>query len=66
MNDKIDDRTIVLALLQQHGISPTPEEIDIMVKSYELTRAGVNSLYSVPGVRYEAPAITFDPRLGSA
>lgn len=66
MSDALDDRTIVLAHLQQHGISPTPEEIDGMVAAYATTRAGINALYSVPGVRYESPAITFDPRLGSS
>jgi hypothetical protein len=65
MSDKIDDRTSVLALLQMSGLTPTPDEIDTMVTAYPLARQAVASLYTVPGVRYETPAITFDPRLPS-
>jgi hypothetical protein len=65
MSEKIDDRTSVLALLQMSGLAPTPDEIDTMVTAYPLARQAVESLYTVPGVRYETPAITFDPRLAS-
>lgn len=66
MSDKLDDRTLVLAALQQAGITPTPDEIDKMVESYPQSRLAAAALYSVPGVRYEDPAITFDPRLGAS
>jgi hypothetical protein len=65
MPDKLDDRTSVLALLQMSGLNPTTDEIDAMVTAYPLARQAVESLYTVPGVRYETPAITFDPRLAS-
>lgn len=65
MSELIDDRTKVLALLQQSGLEPTREEIDTMVTAYPLARQAVASLYIVPGVRYEDPAVTFDPRLAS-
>jgi hypothetical protein len=56
------DRQVVESLLTMHGISPTPAEVDTLVASYPQTRASVASLYTLPGVRYEDPAITFDPR----
>jgi hypothetical protein len=63
MSEPLDDRTLVLAALQQAGISPSADEIDAMVTSYPTAREAAAALYSVPGVRYEDPAITFDPRL---
>jgi len=60
-----DDRNTVLALLRMSGLRPTPEEIDRIVETFPATRAMVDSLYDVPGVRYEEPAVTFDPRFPS-
>lgn len=57
-----DTRSIVLALLAVNGLQPSEAEIDVMVANYAGARARVDSLYSLPGVRYEEPAITFDPR----
>jgi len=57
-----DARETVVSLLAQAGIKPTADEIDRLVDAYPETRAGVESLYTVPGVRYEEPAVTFDPR----
>ena len=62
MSDKIDDRTTVHALLQAIGLHPTAEEIDTMVSTFPIARQAAGALYAVPGVRYEEPAITFDPR----
>ena len=59
----IDDRVTVLALLQMNGLSPTEEEVEAMVAGYPMARAMVASLYAMPGVRYEEPAVTFDPRV---
>jgi hypothetical protein len=36
-----------------------------MAGKYPATRAMVESLYAMPGVRYEEPAVTFDPRTPS-
>ena len=57
-----DARETVMTLLAQAKISPTADEIDRLVDAYDEARAGVEKLYSVPGVRYEEPAVTFDPR----
>lgn len=59
----IADKEMVSALLQLHGITPSAEEFDKLVESYAPTRAAVAALYTMPGVRYEEPAITFDPRV---
>lgn len=57
------DREVVTALLALNRISPTPEEIDRLVAAYPQTREGVEALYTMPGVRYAEPAVTFDPRV---
>jgi len=62
---EIDDRTTVLALLQMSGLSPTDAEVDVMVRGYPAGREMVAALYTMPDVRYEDPAITFDPRLAT-
>ena len=61
-DDPVDDRTTVLALLAMHGLSPTQREVDALVAGYPASRAMVALLYAMPGVRYEEPATTFDPR----
>jgi hypothetical protein len=61
--DTVDDRTTVLALLQMSGLHPTETEIEKMIAGYPTSRAMVDSLYTLPGVRYEEPAVTFDPRV---
>lgn len=66
MSEQLDDRTLVLAALQQAGIAPTAEEVDTMVAAYPKARQAAAALYTVPGVRYEDPAITFDPRLAAS
>jgi hypothetical protein len=57
------DRQIVDALLTLHGITPSEEEIAKLVDAYPATRAAVATLYTMQGVRYEEPAVTFDPRV---
>ncbi|HZE47963.1 MAG TPA: hypothetical protein VE074_00300 [Jatrophihabitantaceae bacterium] len=59
----MSDKEIVLALLQMSGLSPTEAEVEAMVASYPASRQMVAALYSMPGVRYEEPAVTFDPRV---
>lgn len=59
----MSDKEIVVALLQMSGLSPTEAEVEAMVASYPTSRQMVAALYSMPGVRYEEPAVTFDPRV---
>lgn len=57
------DRDLVLAMLEKAALTPTPDEIDRLVAGYPTMRAMVDRLYNLPGVRYEEPAVTFDPRV---
>ena len=59
---QLDDRTLVLAALQQYGLSPSPAEVDALVATYPLVRAEMARLYAVDEARYEDPALTYDPR----
>jgi uncharacterized 2Fe-2S/4Fe-4S cluster protein (DUF4445 family) len=54
---------MVDALLALHGITPSEDEIAKLVEAFPATRAAVATLYTMEGVRYEEPAITFDPRV---
>ncbi len=62
MAEKIADDTTVRALLQMAGVTPTEPEIETLVAGFAGTRAMVDSLYTMPGVRYEEPAVIFDAR----
>lgn len=57
-----DDRTMVEALLAQHQVTPSPDEVAEFVRRYAGNRRLADSLASMPGVRYEEPAVIFDPR----
>jgi hypothetical protein len=63
LSEKIDDNTTVRALLQLAGVTPTEAEVAEFVAGFASTRAMVDSLYAMPGVRYEEPAVIFDARL---
>ena len=60
--EALANRDVVLAALRQADITPTPAEIDAIVGAYPAMRAAADSLYDVPGVEYEVPAMIFDPR----
>jgi hypothetical protein len=62
MTEKISDETTVRALLQMAGVSPSEDEVAALVAGYDGTRAMVSALYTMPGVRYEEPAVIFDAR----
>lgn len=53
----------VTMLLQMRGITPSDKEIAHLATAYPAAREIVETLYAMPGVRYEEPAITFDPRI---
>jgi hypothetical protein len=62
MTERITDETSVRALLQMAGVTPTEAEIEGLIASFAGTRAMVDALYAMPGVRYEEPAVIFDAR----
>lgn len=62
MSEAIDNDTVVRALLQVAGVVPTEFEVADLVAGFALARAMVGTLYAMPGVRYEEPAVIFDAR----
>ena len=57
-----DTRAIVHQLLGRAGLSPLPDEVDQLVEAYESNREELAGIYALTGVRYEEPALVFDPR----
>jgi hypothetical protein len=51
--------TIVRSLLATAGLKLTEEQIAGFVRVYPTLRAQADSLYAIPEVRYEEPAVTF-------
>lgn len=49
-------------LLAQHGLRVSDDELAQLAETYRANRHLIESLYTMPGVRYEEPALTFDPR----
>jgi hypothetical protein len=66
MTDEISDHTTVRVLLHVAGINPTDAEIKDLARGFARTRATVASLYALPGVRDEEPAVTFVAQLHGA
>jgi hypothetical protein len=61
MNDP-DPTVTVRAGFEQAGLTPNESELAAFVAAYAEVRSFLDALYTLPGVRYEAPALTFDPR----
>ncbi len=56
-----DAESTVRTLLAAAGLSPSEEEIAQMVAAYPDHKAGIESLYAIPAVRYESPGLIFSP-----
>lgn len=61
----VDDRAKVLALLQMHGLAPSAKEIDALVAALPMSRGIMQMLSAMPGIRYEEPAVAFEPRVAT-
>ena len=61
MNDA-NQTALVTAAFEQAGLKPSEAELAAFVAAYPGVRAFLDSLYTLPGIRYESPALTFDPR----
>ena len=61
MNDA-DQAVLVAAAFREAGLTPNESELAAFVAAYAGVRSFLDSLYELPGVRYESPALTFDPR----
>jgi len=55
----MDDLTMVRALLDAAGITPSETELAAYAPEYLTRRASVDALYAVPQARYTDPALRF-------
>jgi hypothetical protein len=55
-----DPAVLVPALLAAADISPSPEEVAIMIAQFPGRAAAIESLYLVAEARYEEPDLVFD------
>jgi hypothetical protein len=49
----------VATLLAAAGLPASPAEVLVFAKAYLGFRKGIESLYAIPGCRYELPALNF-------
>jgi hypothetical protein len=47
------------AMLSAAGLDPSAEEREALGKMYATFKPGIDALYAMPEVRYEAPALVF-------
>lgn len=47
------------AMLSAAGLNPSPEEREALGAMYATFKPGMDALYALPEVRYEAPALVF-------
>jgi hypothetical protein len=53
---------LVPALLAAAGLSPSPEEVAVLVAQHPRTLADLEALHAVPAARYEEPGVVFRAR----
>jgi hypothetical protein len=51
----------VSALLVRAGLVLSSAELAILIDHYPTFKERMNSLYTIPGARYEVPGLVFDP-----
>ncbi|MEV4600572.1 hypothetical protein AB0K15_24610 [Amycolatopsis sp. NPDC049253] len=54
-----DPTTVVPALLAAAGLTPSAEEIALMIAGYPALSESIEKLYAVPEARYEEPGLIF-------
>ena len=57
----MSDGELVRAVLAAAGLEPGEDEIAELSDAYPALRAAVESLYRVPGMEEERPALSFEP-----
>ncbi|MFN8075105.1 MAG: hypothetical protein U0Q15_06745 [Kineosporiaceae bacterium] len=55
--------TAVDLMLDLQGIPASPDEREAMAATFAASRAAAAALYTLPGVRYELPALTWSAAL---
>jgi hypothetical protein len=61
MPEDVESDMTVRQFLKAAGLSPSEDEIATLAAAYPAHKAGIESLYAIPEVRYESPALIFDP-----
>lgn len=51
--------TTIDVMLAAAGLDPSAEEREALGKMYDMFKPGIDALYTLPEVRYEAPALVF-------
>lgn len=61
------DAAAIDAMLSAAGLDPSAEEREALGALYATFKPGVDALYALPEVRYEAPALVFQaaPKLAA-
>jgi hypothetical protein len=54
-----DVESTVRTLLTIAGLGPSDDEVATLVAAYPMFKAGIDSLYAIPEVRYGAPGLIF-------
>jgi hypothetical protein len=57
--DTKGDEDTVRSALAAAGLSPSDDEVAVMVEGYADYRAAIDALYAVPEARYASPALVF-------
>jgi hypothetical protein len=55
----IDNAVAIDAMLDAAGLQPSADEREALSKLYATFKPGLDALYALPEVRYEAPALVF-------
>jgi hypothetical protein len=55
-----DARSLVQVMLAAAGLRPSEAELAALVENYPAQRAGIESLYELPGARYEDHGLVFE------
>jgi hypothetical protein len=54
-----DPALLVPALLAAAGISPSAEEVAVLIAEFPERATAIDALYAVPEARYEEPGLVF-------
>jgi hypothetical protein len=55
----IDNAVAIDAMLDAAGLQPSADEREALSRLYATFKPGLDALYALPEVRYEAPALVF-------
>ena len=56
-----ESMTTIETMLARAGLQLSPEELEAISAAYEQQADGIDALYTLAELRYESPALVFDP-----